>query len=949
MAVPGNGQPHGASAGQIRAMVAGLNAVVWERDPLTFGVRFVNERIEEVLGHSVPAWLDDPELWQRSLHPDDRDRIMPAIRGAVADAGDDFSLTYRALAADGRVVWLHHLGHVARDDDGRPTALHAVLIDVTAQKRREHSAALLAEAGLLLTEPGPVERRLAALAGLVLGDLGQRVTVWLRGDDGRFRAVAAAPEESTARAVALGPVAAPPELEEIYRRGRPHVVPHIDDGMRRAAAEQDEDRYAAIAELAGDRITVVTVPLVATGQVVGLVTVVGQAGRTYDDAELDLAAELGQRIATMLAAERLADRQRASHEITVALSAAGTVAEASAELAAGLRAALGAAVVTVCTVGRDGLLHVEHVAGHPTALPGSFAPMPLGAPLPLTEAVRTRLPVWLTDRGAWEERYPEVGAGLLGATEAGAVLPLLVGGRVLGTVGLTFLRPREFDQAERTFLLALAGQAAVAFERAALADTRQEIADTLQHSLLPRGLPALDGLTATARYLPGQRGTQAGGDWYDVLPLPDGRVAIAVGDVVGNGAAAAAVMGQLRSALATLLLEGHAPAQALDLLDRFATQVEGARVSTAACLLLDPVSGRLVYSRAGHPPPLVLDDDGPRFLDGGLGAALDLAVGGRRGDAETVLRPGATLLLYTDGLVERRGATLDTGLERLAATAAELTGEDPAALVDALLGRLLDGGPVDDVAVVAARLSPARLELTIPARPEQLRILRRDVQRWASGSGLSAEVVDDVLLAVGEAAANAVEHAYPDGATGTVAVVLERDGGGVTGTVHDTGIWRPPPADPGFRGRGLQILRALADDVDVRSVAEGTTVRFRLPLPSGPRIPPQPAPPEVEAAGARLELADSDGGSHVRVTGDLDLAGVTSVREPLLAAVLGRGPVVLDLTGVAALSSVGLGLLVEAVTAAGGPGALEVLLPATGAARRAVELTGLGPLLHPGG
>src|SRR5918911_1990193 len=132
------------------------------------------------------------------------------------------------------------------------------------------------------------------------------------------------------------------------------------------------------------------------------------------------------------------------------------------------------------------------------------------------------------------------------------------------------------------------------------------MAETLQRSLLPGELPAVDRLAVTARYLPAVEGTSAGGDWYDVLPLPGGAVAVAVGDVVGNGAPAAAVMGQLRSALAGLLLAGFGPARALEVLDRFAGQIAGAAVSTVACLQLDPGTGRLVYSRAGHPAPLLI-------------------------------------------------------------------------------------------------------------------------------------------------------------------------------------------------------------------------------------------------------------------------------------------------------------------------------------------------------
>jgi anti-anti-sigma factor len=930
-------------------MVAGLNAVVWERDPITLRVRFVSDRIEELLGYAVEEWLADPALWERVVYPEDREPALAAIDRSVAGEADDFVLSYRARARDGGTVWLRHLGHVTRTADGSADTLHAVLIDVTAEQRREQAAAVLAEAGRLLTEPGSVEQRLGAIAGLAVGPLCDRATVWLRGNDGRYSAVAAAPAEFAERLQALEAIPAPPSLEPAYRAGRPFVVEEIDDDLRRAVA-RDAEQYSALEEVA--RGSVLTVPLVASGQVVGLLTMVAGSRRGWDDADLALAGELGQRIATMLAAERTAVRQQQSQQITVALAAAGTVAAAAAFLATGLRTALGAALVTVCTLGRDGLLEVVHVAGHPEAGAEAFGRMPLTAPLPLTEAVRTGRPVWIPDRSAWESRYPAAGPALLGPTEAAAVLPLAVGERVLGAVGLTFRTAREFDPAERTFLLSLAGQAAVAFERAALADTRREIADTLQHSLLPGGLPSLQRLSVTARYLPGQRGTQAGGDWYDVLPLADGRVALVVGDVVGNGAVAAAVMGQLRSALAMLLLEGHPPGRALDLLDRFAARIEGARVSTAAVLLLDPETGRLTYSRAGHPPPLVLGASGARALDGALGPALDVLAGrGPRPAAETDLRPGETLLLYTDGLVERRDASLDAGLDRLSAVATRLAEAPPQLLVDGLLGGMFDeAGPADDVAVVAARLVPAPLRLELSADPAHLHRLRRGVADWATAAGVAPEALDDLLLAIGEAVANAVEHAYPDGdGTDGVLVTVERDGDALRVAVQDSGTWRPPPADPGFRGRGLQIIRGLASDVEVLPGPDGTTVRFRLPLrpPSPPAAPGgAPAGPTAPAGrAADIAVSEREGRRCVQLFGELDLAGVGAVRDRLLAAVA-DGPAVLDLGGVDALFSVGMGLLLEAVAAAGG--GLEVLLPAGGPARRALDLTGLTPLLVAG-
>jgi PAS domain S-box-containing protein len=933
-----------ADAARLRGMVAGLNAIVWERDPVTWAIRYVNDRIEEVLGYPAARWLADPDLWFTVLHPEDREPTVAAVQRALV-ADQDFAVTYRVRAADGRTVWLRHLGHVTRDAAGRPVAGHAVLIDITAEQRREHAAALLAEAGRVLAAPGRVEERLTAVAALAAGELGERASVWLRTDDRHFRAVAAAPEHDLAQLLALAPITPPPALEGALRAGAPFVVPEVTGQLRRTALGGGP-RAARLG--AGAPTTVLVAPLRAGGQVVGLLTLSSPAGHRYDDADLRLAGELGQRIATMVDAERLAARQRAAHEITVALSAAGTVAEAAARLATGLQTELSAELVTVCTVGRDGHLHVEHVAGDVAGLPEQFPPIPLGAGVPLAEAARTHRAVWLADRAAWEQRYPEVLPQMVPGTQGGAVLPLAVGDRVLGAVGLTFPTAREFPPAERSFLIALAGQAAVAFERAALADTRQEVAETLQHSLLPRRLPELDRLVVTARYLPGQRGTAAGGDWYDVLPLPDGRVALAVGDVVGNGAAAAAVMGQLRSSLATLLLEGHPPARALELLDRFAAQVEGARVSTAACLLLDPATGRLTYSRAGHPPPLVVDPAGTRLLDDALGPALDLPAGtGGRSDATTELVPGSTLLLYTDGLVERRGTGVDAGLARMSAVADELRALLPGPLVDGLLAQLLDGsGPADDIAVVAARLVPGPLELDLPADPVRLRALRRAVHAWGADTGLRAELVDDLLLAVGEAAANAVEHAYPPGRPGRVAIRLAVEAGTVAATVRDEGTWRPPPPDPGFRGRGLQMIRGLGDDVSVDPGPVGTTVRFRLRLPPRATSPAAAVPPGAPVGlPAEVQVSDVDGSRCVQVLGELDLAGVAAVREPLLSAVAEEGAT-LDLTGVAALCSVGLGLLVEVMASA--PGPLRVLLPPAGPARRALDLTGLTPLLATG-
>jgi PAS domain S-box-containing protein len=932
-------------------MVAGLHAIVSERDPASGRFRFVSPRAEEVLGYPVRQWLADPELWDRILHDDDRDRVLATLRDAVA-GGDDASLTYRVCSADGRWVWLQHLAHVARDESGAATALHSVLIDVTDATRRELAAELLATAGRVLTGPGSVEDRLAEVAALLVPGLGDWAAVWLRGDDERYRPVAVAPAGLAGRVRAAGPLRVPDDFDAQLRSGRSFAVPLVTDELYRAATA-DEQGYAALAGIGGS--SWLAAPLTTGGDVVGLLTLTAAAPDRYDAADVALGDDLAQRLATMVGAERLAARRRQLHEITVALSAAGTVAEAAAALTAGLRDVLGAAAVAVCTLGDDGMLHTIDVVG---AAPGRWDPyttMRLSSSVPLTDAALTRRPVWLPDRGAVADRYPAVVPSMSERTQAVAALPLMVGDRVIGALALTYRTPRPFDHDERAFLLTVADQVALAFERAALADVRREMAETLQRSLLPAAVPDLDRLALAARYLPAVQGTSAGGDWYDVLPLADGAVAVAVGDVVGNGAPAAAVMGQLRSALAALLLAGFGPARALELLDRFAGHVGGTRLSTVACLRLEPGTGRLTLSSAGHPPPLLVDAAGRvGYLDSGHGPALGVPARARRGETALTLPPGATLVLFTDGLVERRGATLDDGLERLAVEVTARRSGPLAGLVDGVLGALLDGhGGNDDVAVVAVRLLPAPLRLDLPAEPERLADVRGAVRRWAAEAGLPEDAVEDLLLAIGEASGNAVEHAYArSDVPGRFTVELELTAdGGVAVVVGDSGTWRPPPADPGFRGRGLQMIATLAGDVDLRRGPDGTTLRFAFP----PATTGGPAPrPRTSGSGFRAErpaalgVTDLPGRRTLSLTGDLDLAGTAAVRERLLAALADPRPATVDLARLGYVTSVGAGLLLEVALRAAGHGDVDVVLPGGGPARHLLDLTGLTAALRPG-
>ncbi|WP_138734468.1 SpoIIE family protein phosphatase [Modestobacter excelsi] len=380
-------------------------------------------------------------------------------------------------------------------------------------------------------------------------------------------------------------------------------------------------------------------------------------------------------------------------------------------------------------------------------------------------------------------------------------------------------------------------------------------------------------------------------------------------------------------------------------------------MSTVACLRLDPAAGRLTYSSAGHPPQLLVDGgegtgrDG--YLDGGLGPALGLASTGPRPEAALTLPPGATLVLYTDGLVERRGETLDDGLERLVAAVTARRSEPLPVLVDGVLGELVDGtGGDDDVAVVAVRLLPAPLRLDLPAEPVRLAEVRRAVRRWASAAGLPADVIEDLLLMIAEATGNAVEHAYRDAdVAARVVVELRLEGGDVAASVTDTGTWRPPPADPGFRGRGLQIISALARDVDLAPGDDGTVLRFVLAAAASPRTARLRHRSAVVARAdeqpAVLEVTDLPGGRCLALVGDLDLAGTAAVRDGVLAELADPRPVTVDLTRLGFVTSVGAGLLLEVAEHDRARGDLDVLLPAGGPARRMLDLTGLTPVLRP--
>lgn len=404
-------------------------------------------------------------------------------------------------------------------------------------------------------------------------------------------------------------------------------------------------------------------------------------------------------------------------------------------------------------------------------------------------------------------------------------VPLLAAGEVLGVLHVGTLTPRLFTDDDIGFLEKAAERVAVVVQTQQ-ARAARAAATSLQHSLLPARLPEIPSLEFAARYVPGGLAGVAG-DWYDVFTLPNGWLGLVIGDVVGHDLPAAIVMGRLRSALRAYSLESTDPAEVLRRLDRKAQHFEPGMMATVLYGTLEPDFGRLHVSSAGHlPPVLVRPGAAAEFadlaIDPPIGAVRDV----RRRSAVVDFTPGTLACFYTDGLIERRGVPLDDGLELLRKS---IEAGPADAACARLMARLIDDQiPEDDVAVLALRREGAgegaALDIRLPAVPESLRDIRSATRRWLADCGITGEVADDLVLAVGEACTNTVEHAYgPSG--GDVELRCEVHGDEAVITVRDKGRWRP--ARGANRGRGLMLMRICGDDVQVERADEGTTVVIR--------------------------------------------------------------------------------------------------------------------------
>lgn len=453
----------------------------------------------------------------------------------------------------------------------------------------------------------------------------------------------------------------------------------------------------------------------------------------------------------------------------------------------------------------------------------------------------------------------------------------------------------------------------------------RDSATVMQQALLAPSVPVVPGADVTAQYLVAAEDTAAGGDWFDAIPLGD-RLVLIVGDVVGHGVEAAAVMSQLRTALRMQILAGCRIAEALEAVDRFRHHVPGSNSATVCVGSLDFASGEFEYCTAGHPPPLLVSGAaGSRYLEpsgaGPLGSGTGFPV------CTEVLAVGDSILLYTDGLIERPGRPLGASTAEFAELAANIAGgqdgfviESSARPIDRICSETVElllrsTGYSDDVTLLAAqrRTPPPPLNMTLDATIHAARAVRSRLRHWLSEIGAEADDISDIVHAVSEFVENAVEHGYgtevPDG------IVVEASLGGdgdLHASVIDHGQWKDHREGEQGRGRGLAMAEALVSRARIAHGAHGTTatVTHRLSRPAEfvTNTLVSRAPRRRNLNAEFVSMVAEPG--RIVVRGDVDSNTASTLdRQLAVESRSGIAPLTIDLSAVTQLGSAGVSAL----------------------------------------
>ncbi|MDE2571731.1 MAG: SpoIIE family protein phosphatase [bacterium] len=409
----------------------------------------------------------------------------------------------------------------------------------------------------------------------------------------------------------------------------------------------------------------------------------------------------------------------------------------------------------------------------------------------------------------------------------------------LGSVTFAARDAERFDAGDRRLIELLGLRIGAAVDFAAVYEREHRVADRLQRSLLPKELPSISGAGLGAAYLPATDEADIGGDWYDAFPLPDGRVAISIGDVAGHGLEAAAVMGEVRHALRAAAVGGHLPSTVLEHANSAVKLNEVTEMVTALFGYYDPVRGLLHYAVAGHPPPVFVHPDGAAAFMPHGGMPLGASPSVEAQDWLFTLPAGSRVVFYTDGMTEY-DRDIELGERRLLETISQLS-HDGGLTAESLQQHIFASSTnEDDAAALVLSRSEGRvrqLELVYSAIPMVGSIIRAAMRQLAAQLALDEDRTFDLTVAVGEAVANAVEHAYASKSPGTLRVSTDVSDGRLAIEVADDGRWRPIRQQTD-RGRGIPLMQSLADGLQINFAQSGTRVKLLLQLGAAPEGAP---------------------------------------------------------------------------------------------------------------
>ncbi|MEU4098850.1 SpoIIE family protein phosphatase [Streptomyces sp. NPDC026673] len=731
-----------------------------------------------VYGTDPADFVPRVESWMKVVHPDDLRWTLAAAERAIRDRGV-FEAEYRVRRPDGSYGWTETRAKVVLDEGGEPYRMIG-----TAWESNESRSARDA-----------LSRALRYMSdGFLAADEDWRITFVNREAEDLLGS----------------------SEEELFGR-----VLWTLPSLRQIAGLESRCREAA----AGSAPTSFDIHMPATEACYQVRLVPLPDGVTLYFTDV---TERRRLEAERAAAERGASERAARiAELTAALAKATTSRDVVDAVAQRVLPPFGATGLLVQAL-EDGRAYNVGSVGYPQAFLDNLHGRPRGARDPVWDAISTSGPVFVSSAEEYAARYPAMAdRPHLTGKGSWAFLPLTASGLTFGVCVVAFDQPRRLTDEERTLLSAISALVAHALERARLYDAEHTRSRELQSALLPQELPDLPSCTLAARYLPTEQGADVGGDWYDVIPLSAGRVALVIGDVMGHGLSEAVTMGRLRTAVHTLAGLELPPDEIMGHLNDIVGGLGADSYATCLYVLYDSTTGTCSVTRAGHPPPAIVHPDGSvRFPK----AAPNPPLGAAEQPFETVelqVPRESLLVLFTDGLVESSEREIDQGLADLARLLlGSADGRELNALCDSLIAGLLPVGRTtsDDIALLVARVhtlaSDRMASWVLPEDPRAAGMARGHVREQLSAWGLD-ELTPTTELLASELVGNVIRHGR-----GPMTLRLLRDIDLVC-EVSDESLTMPrirraSETDEG--GRGLQLVASLSQRWGTRYTPNGKCI-----------------------------------------------------------------------------------------------------------------------------